>query len=142
MRVEVFAGLFAQVADQFDVVTVSTPDHMHFPIAVEAIKYGKPVMVQKPLCNNLWEARALSEYAARKGVLTVMASFNSWNGDKCHGHRYLLTDVTKHAVSRPRPYTWLEEYTRKPKWLGGRREHGEPLTTFTGLSRALAPAEG
>ncbi|MFN8668675.1 MAG: glycoside hydrolase family 3 protein [Gemmatimonadaceae bacterium] len=29
------------------------------------------------------------------GVLTVMASFNSWNGDKCHGHRYLLTDVLK-----------------------------------------------
>jgi beta-glucosidase len=24
-----------------------------------------------------------------------MASFNSWNGDKCHGHRLLLTDVLK-----------------------------------------------
>lgn len=29
------------------------------------------------------------------GVLTVMASFNSWNGDKCHGHKFLLTDVLK-----------------------------------------------
>ena len=29
------------------------------------------------------------------GVLTVMASFNSWNGDKCHGHRFLITDVLK-----------------------------------------------
>ena len=29
------------------------------------------------------------------GLLTVMASFNSWNGEKCHGHRYLLTDVLK-----------------------------------------------
>ena len=36
------------------------------------------------------------------------------------------------------PYTWLEEYTPKAKWLGGRREHGEPLTTFAGLSRSLA----
>lgn len=33
--------------------------------------------------------------ALAEGVLTVMASFNSWNGDKCHGHRYLLTDVLK-----------------------------------------------
>jgi beta-glucosidase len=33
--------------------------------------------------------------ALEQGVLTVMASFNSWNGDKCHGHRYLLTDVLK-----------------------------------------------
>lgn len=29
------------------------------------------------------------------GVQTVMASFNSWNGEKLHGHRYLLTDVLK-----------------------------------------------
>jgi 5-histidylcysteine sulfoxide synthase/putative 4-mercaptohistidine N1-methyltranferase len=36
------------------------------------------------------------------------------------------------------PYTWLEEYTQKAKWLGGRREHGEPLSTFAGLSRSLA----
>ena len=36
------------------------------------------------------------------------------------------------------PYTWLEEYTQKPKWLGGRREAGEPLSTLAGLSRALA----
>jgi hypothetical protein len=38
------------------------------------------------------------------------------------------------------PYTWLEEYTPKEKWLGGRREHGEPLTTFAGLVRLLEPA--
>jgi beta-glucosidase len=29
------------------------------------------------------------------GAMTVMASFSSWNGDKCHGNRYLLTDVLK-----------------------------------------------
>ncbi|MCO6487194.1 MAG: glycoside hydrolase family 3 C-terminal domain-containing protein [Phaeodactylibacter sp.] len=29
------------------------------------------------------------------GVGTIMASFNSWNGVKLHGHDYLLTDVLK-----------------------------------------------
>jgi len=29
------------------------------------------------------------------GTQTVMASFNSWNGQKLHGHKYLLTDVLK-----------------------------------------------
>lgn len=29
------------------------------------------------------------------GVQTVMASFNSWNGEKLHGQKYLLTDVLK-----------------------------------------------
>ena len=36
------------------------------------------------------------------------------------------------------PYTWLEEYTQKSKWVGGRREHGEPLSTLAGLTRSLA----
>ena len=36
------------------------------------------------------------------------------------------------------PYTWLEEYTPKAKWIGGRREAGEPLSTLNGLRRLLA----
>jgi len=35
------------------------------------------------------------------------------------------------------PYTWLEEYTPKAKWVGGRREAGEPLSTSAGLRRAF-----
>ncbi len=69
-----YREMFAQVGDQIDVVTVSTPDHMHFPIAMEAIRLGKPVMVQKPLCNNLWETRTLANYAKEKGVHTVMGN--------------------------------------------------------------------
>jgi beta-glucosidase len=33
--------------------------------------------------------------ALEAGALTVMASFNSWMGEKCHGHRYLLDYVLK-----------------------------------------------
>jgi len=33
--------------------------------------------------------------AIAAGVQTVMVSFNSWNGDKCHGHQHLVTDVLK-----------------------------------------------
>ena len=32
------------------------------------------------------------------GVQTVMASYNSWQGVKIHGHRYLLTDVLKERL--------------------------------------------
>ncbi len=37
--------------------------------------------------------------ALNAGVLTVMASFNSWNTEKCHGHRYLLTDMLKQRMN-------------------------------------------
>ena len=38
-----------------------------------------------------------ASYAAalEAGARSVMASFNSWQGDKLHGHKYLLTDVLK-----------------------------------------------
>ena len=32
------------------------------------------------------------------GALTVMASFSSWNGTKCHGSRFLLTEVLKEKM--------------------------------------------
>ncbi len=35
------------------------------------------------------------------------------------------------------PYTWLEEYTEKTKWLGGIKVNGENFTTLDGLKKAL-----
>lgn len=38
------------------------------------------------------------------------------------------------------PYTWLEQYTDKADWIGGRLDKdGNPLTTFEGLKAILAP---
>lgn len=36
--------------------------------------------------------------AINEGVLTIMVSFSSWNGEKCHGHKYLLTDILKEKL--------------------------------------------
>ena len=33
--------------------------------------------------------------ALEAGALTVMVSLSSWNGEKCHAHRYLIQDVLK-----------------------------------------------
>src|SRR5262245_51586924 len=55
-----------------DSVNVSTPDHMHAVIAIEAMRRGKPVYVQKPLCNTLRETRMLTEYARKKRLTTQM----------------------------------------------------------------------
>jgi len=35
------------------------------------------------------------------------------------------------------PYTWLEEYTKREKWLGGYKQDGEPVTTLDGLHHHL-----
>ena len=36
--------------------------------------------------------------AIRAGVKTVMISFNSWNGVKCHGSKYLINDLLKNEL--------------------------------------------
>jgi len=36
--------------------------------------------------------------ALDSNVLTTMASFNSWNGEKLHGHKYLLSDILKERM--------------------------------------------
>ncbi len=37
------------------------------------------------------------------------------------------------------PYTWLEEFTPKDNWLGGRKVDGENVMTLDGLRRELEP---
>ena len=57
---------------RLDSVNVSTPDHMHAIQALEAMRQGKHVYVQKPLANTLRETRALTEFARKARVISQM----------------------------------------------------------------------
>lgn len=69
-----FREMLDEMGDQIDVVTVSTPDHTHFPIALAAMERGKHVFVQKPLCHNVWQVRTLRKAMHKYGVMTVMGN--------------------------------------------------------------------
>ena len=53
-----------------DAVMIATPDHWHVPIAIEAVKAGKHVSVEKPLTISIAEGRALCDAVARAGVVS------------------------------------------------------------------------
>ncbi len=55
-----------------DSVNVSTPDHMHGPIAMSAMQLGKNVYCQKPLTHDLYETRKLTEFARWRRLVTQM----------------------------------------------------------------------
>ena len=55
-----------------DSVNVSTPDHMHGPIAYSAMQLGKHCYCQKPLAHDLFETRALTKIAREKKLVTQM----------------------------------------------------------------------
>ena len=57
-----------------DAVTVVIPDHMHAAVAIAAMQRGKHVYVEKPLTRTAWEARLLTEAAAKYKVATQMGN--------------------------------------------------------------------
>jgi hypothetical protein len=57
-----------------DAVTVVIPDHMHAAVALAAMERGKHVYVEKPLTRTAWEARLLTEAAAKYKVATQMGN--------------------------------------------------------------------
>ncbi|HEY7314825.1 MAG TPA: Gfo/Idh/MocA family oxidoreductase [Gemmataceae bacterium] len=65
--------LYEQAKD-FDAVIVSTPDHMHAPIALPAMKLGKHVFCQKPLTHSVFEARQMRLAADKYRLVTQMGN--------------------------------------------------------------------
>src|ERR1035441_4669103 len=64
--------LLDQEAGNIDSVNVSTPDHMHAPIAVSAMQLGKHVYGQKPLAHEIFEVRHMTEMARQQKLVTQM----------------------------------------------------------------------
>lgn len=78
--------MFDKEKGKIDSVNVSTPDHMHAPAAMTAIRKGIHVFCEKPLTHEVYEARRLTLAAKEKGVATQM-------GIQIHSHDFYRTAV-------------------------------------------------
>jgi len=69
-----YRKLLDEHGKDIDAVAITTPDHMHFPIAMAALQLGKHVFCEKPLTHTIWEARTLAQLAREKKVATQMGN--------------------------------------------------------------------
>lgn len=137
-----------------DAVTVSTPDHMHAPAAMMAIKLGKHVYVQKPLTHTVEEARKLTLAAREYKVATAMGNQGHsgegwrvlceyiWNGaigDVTEVHCWTNRPIWPQGMGKPEGEDQPPSYLHWNEWLGPAKERpyvenhkvdkdGKPLT--------------
>lgn len=101
-----FRTAFRDLADGFDAVVVSTPDHMHAPVAMTAMNMDKHVYCQKPLTWCVAESRALSTMAQQKTHLaTQMGTQWASRGTK----RQVIAAVKEGIVGKiQKVYAWSD----------------------------------
>lgn len=102
-----------------DGVTISTPDHSHYPAAMHAISLGKHICVQKPLVNTLWEANELHLAARKKGVITQMGN----QGHTYEENRLLKEWLDAGVVGKVKE---IHVWTNRPSWPQGKSANLKP----------------
>lgn len=79
-----------------DAVMIATPDHMHAPITVAALRSGKHVYVEKPMAHSIEEARVMTRLAKETGLVTQMGN----NGHAGEGLRLTREWIQAGAIGK------------------------------------------
>ena len=102
-RYKDYRVMLSEMSDKIDAVIIATPDHTHACIAMEAMRHGKHVYVQKPLTHSVYEARVLTEAARKYGVVTQMGN----QGHSTDDIRRLCEMIWDGAIGEVREvHTW------------------------------------
>lgn len=98
-----YREMLSELGDKIDAVSISTPDHSHYPATLAAMQLGKHVYTQKPLTNNISEARHLMKVARTQKVVTQMGIQNK----ATTGYRMATRFIRNGAISRvSKVYVW------------------------------------
>ncbi|MCP3919645.1 MAG: Gfo/Idh/MocA family oxidoreductase [bacterium] len=115
--------LFEEEGDRIDSVNVTTPDHMHAPITMTALRRGKHVYCQKPLTHDVHEARRVAAAAAEAGVATQMGVQLTSSVTE----RQAVQMIRDGAIGKvEKVYLWSNKDTWKYRPTGPRPEGGGP----------------
>jgi predicted dehydrogenase len=69
-----FRRMLDELDRQIDAVVVSTPNHIHVPASVTAMRMGKHCYCEKPLAHSVHEARLAARVAKEAKVATQMGT--------------------------------------------------------------------
>ena len=130
-----FRIMLQEMGQKIDAVTVSTPDHIHAPASMMAIKMGKHVFCQKPLAHSIYEARKLAEAAREHKVVTQMGI----QGHGFEGPRLVSEWIQAGWLGQVRE---VHYWTDRPIWDQNvkRPKHTDPVPPGLNWDLWLGPA--
>ncbi len=70
---------YDDLLDSVDALSIATPTSLHFDIAAEAIRRGKPVFLEKPITETVEQARDLNALAREHGVIIQVGHIDRFN---------------------------------------------------------------
>jgi predicted dehydrogenase len=77
-----YGGVADLVADEdVELVIIATPPSTHFGLALELLRAGKHVALEKPMCSTLPEADRLIAAATESGVVLTIHQSRRWDPD-------------------------------------------------------------
>ena len=77
-----YSSLEAILADKaVEIVLIATPNHTHKDIAIQAMRAGKHVICEKPVCLNSTELSAILDVAAETGRVFQVHQNRRWDED-------------------------------------------------------------
>ncbi len=82
--------------DDVDAVVIATPDHWHARMAIDAMRAGKDVYLEKPMSRTIPEARAIAETALETGSVLQVGS--QWVSDPAYA---ALRDMVRDGLTGP-----------------------------------------
>jgi predicted dehydrogenase len=107
-----FREMLDKEKPNIDAVVVATPDHVHAPASMAAIKIGKHVYCEKPLTRTVFEARALAGAAREARVATQMGN----QGMAFEGNRLINEWLADGAIGTVREaHVWSDRPTHLGK---------------------------
>ena len=116
--------MFEEKSSEFDAVAISTPDHTHAVIALEAMLRGKHVYVQKPLARTFEECQLLLDVQRSTGTVTQMGN---------QGHPGVMRYVELAKENFWGDVTRLESWSNRPVWPQGMTAYPAPGKAPEGL---------
>ena len=121
-RFKDFRVMFDKMGNKIDAVCAGIPDFAHYPVVIHAIKEGKHIYCEKPMCRTFLEGELMIE-AAKKypKIVTQMGNqghsegnyfqFKAW---KDAGIIKDVTAVTAHMNSSRRWHPWDSRIYKYP----------------------------